>query len=176
MHHLQKKQRTAPTEQIILTFGNSDLLSPLDAGYLKINVRPYIPNPRRCCKCQRFGHTSQSRRGKATCAKCSPNDHLSENCKASLCCVSCQGDHPAYSRSCLFWSKEKEVIALITIKEKISCFEERKTLGLLPRRSFASVVQQRAAPRRPLEPTGSKVSGPVVPSPAPLAVAATATP
>lgn len=65
---------------------------------------------------------------------------------------------------------------MLTIKHKTSFFEVRRRLGLLPRRSFASVVQQGAAPQFPQKATESTVGGPVVPLPAPLVVAVTAAP
>lgn len=172
---LRRNNQEIPTKHVILTFATSTLPSSLEAGYVKVNVRPYIPNPRRCFKCQRFGHASPSCRGKATCAKCSSNDHESDKCNSSPQCTNCKGDHPAYSRSCPVWKKEKEVIA-ITVKEKISFYEARKRLSLLPKLSYANVVHQGAAPHRPREPTGSTSSSPAVAPPAPVVAAASAAP
>lgn len=172
---MRRNNEQLPTKHIILTFGTSTLPSSLDAGYLKINVRPYIPNPRRCFKCQRFGHASQSCRGKEACAKCSANGHSAEKCQESPCCVNCKGDHPAYSRSCPVWKREKDVIAL-TVKEKISFFDARKRLGVLPQRSFASVVRQGAAPQQLQEHAAVTTRGPVAAPPAPVEVAASAAP
>ncbi|CAN8025303.1 unnamed protein product, partial [Ixodes persulcatus] len=50
---------------------------------------PYVPNPRRCFKCQRFGHGSQNCRGKATCAKWGKNDHSADSCSNEAHCVNC---------------------------------------------------------------------------------------
>lgn len=164
-----------PTKHVILTFGTSILPSSLEAGYVKINVRPYMPNPRRCFKCQKFRHASQSCRGKATCAKCGANDHPLDNCNASPRCANCKGDHAAYSRSCPLWRKEKKIIAL-TVKEKISFYEARKKLSHLPQMSYASVARQGAALHRFEGSTGVTASGPVVPPCAPLVAAASAAP
>ena len=46
-----------PTNNIILTFNMTDLPSEVTVGYVRVKVRPYIPNPMRCFRCQRFGHT-----------------------------------------------------------------------------------------------------------------------
>lgn len=46
-----------PTKHIILTFDSSTLPESIEAGYVKIRVRPYVPNPLRCFKCQIFGHS-----------------------------------------------------------------------------------------------------------------------
>ncbi|XP_067133882.1 uncharacterized protein [Centruroides vittatus] len=49
-----------PTKHLILTFGKPTLPSFVTAGYLRCPVRPYVPNPLRCFKCQRFGHSQTS--------------------------------------------------------------------------------------------------------------------
>ncbi|GFX94819.1 uncharacterized protein TNCV_2378921 [Trichonephila clavipes] len=43
-----------PTKHIILTFNSPKLLSTIKAGYLNCRIRPYIPNPLRCFKCQSY--------------------------------------------------------------------------------------------------------------------------
>ncbi|GBN08076.1 hypothetical protein AVEN_273830-1 [Araneus ventricosus] len=42
---------------------------------MRLSVRPYIPNPLRCFKCQRFGHSKTSCRGTLTCARCAEVGH-----------------------------------------------------------------------------------------------------
>ncbi|GFW43718.1 uncharacterized protein TNCV_4770671 [Trichonephila clavipes] len=49
-----------PTKHIILTFNSPKLPITIKAGYLNCKIRPYIPNPLRCFKCQRFGHSQTS--------------------------------------------------------------------------------------------------------------------
>ncbi|XP_023237941.1 uncharacterized protein LOC111636829 [Centruroides sculpturatus] len=41
-----------PTKHLILTFDKPTLPSFVTAGYLRLPIRPYIPNPLRCFKCQ----------------------------------------------------------------------------------------------------------------------------
>ncbi|CAN8028736.1 unnamed protein product [Ixodes persulcatus] len=95
------------TKHVILTFELSKVPESIKAGYLNCRVRPYVPNPRRCFHCQRFGHSAQSCRGKTTCAKCGQNDHPSDNCANPPHCVNCGEPHAAYSRSCKKWKEEK---------------------------------------------------------------------
>ncbi|GIY89683.1 RNA-directed DNA polymerase from mobile element jockey [Caerostris darwini] len=45
------------TKHLILTFSQPKLPSSVKAGYLNCHVRPYVPNPLQCFKCQRFGHS-----------------------------------------------------------------------------------------------------------------------
>ncbi|GBO45075.1 hypothetical protein AVEN_98687-1 [Araneus ventricosus] len=58
------------TKHLILTFDSSKLPENIKAGYMRLSVRTYIPNPLRCFKCQRFGHSKTSCRGTLTCARC----------------------------------------------------------------------------------------------------------
>lgn len=76
---IRRDNKEIPTHHLILTFSSSILPQTILTGYIKLNVRPYIPNPRRCYQCQRFGHGSQSCRGRLTCAKCGVQG------RASLC-------------------------------------------------------------------------------------------
>ncbi|GFW07134.1 uncharacterized protein TNCV_3693291 [Trichonephila clavipes] len=59
-----------PTKHIILTFKSPKLLTTIKAGYLNCKIRPYIPNPLHCFKCQRFGHSQTACRGQLTCSRC----------------------------------------------------------------------------------------------------------
>ncbi|CAN8002132.1 unnamed protein product, partial [Ixodes hexagonus] len=45
-----------PTKHLIVTFEKHVLPFNVKAGYLNCRVRPYVPNPQRCYRCQRFGH------------------------------------------------------------------------------------------------------------------------
>ena len=43
--------------------------------YQRIRTREYLPNPLRCYKCNRFGHTSRGCRSEETCQICSQSGH-----------------------------------------------------------------------------------------------------
>ncbi|XP_023239425.1 uncharacterized protein LOC111638033 [Centruroides sculpturatus] len=103
-----------PTRHLILTFNKPTLPSTVAAGYLCCHVRPYIPNPLRCFKCQRFGHSQTSCHGKSACAQCE-KDHESTECTTTPCCVNCKEAHPAYSRKCPTWQREKVIQRVKTI-------------------------------------------------------------
>ncbi|GBN79510.1 hypothetical protein AVEN_205509-1 [Araneus ventricosus] len=79
------------TKHLILTFHSPKIPDSVRAGYIKLKVRPYIPNPLRCYKCQRFGHSKASCRGTLTCARCAEAGHDSSDCKASEKCVNSPG-------------------------------------------------------------------------------------
>src|SRR5215469_14854446 len=44
------------TSTMILTFKGTYLPSYIYAGYMRMKVRAYIPPPKRCFKCQKYGH------------------------------------------------------------------------------------------------------------------------
>ncbi|GBL88654.1 hypothetical protein AVEN_107117-1 [Araneus ventricosus] len=48
------------TKHLILTFDSAKLPEHIKAGYMRLSVRTYIPNPLRCFKCQRFGRSKTS--------------------------------------------------------------------------------------------------------------------
>ncbi|GFX02643.1 uncharacterized protein TNCV_3869801 [Trichonephila clavipes] len=60
---IKKDSSLIPTKHLILTFNSPKLPTNIKAGYLNCKVRPYIPNPLSCFKCQRFGHSQTSCRG-----------------------------------------------------------------------------------------------------------------
>ncbi|GFW54689.1 uncharacterized protein TNCV_787911 [Trichonephila clavipes] len=49
-----KDSTRLPTKHIILSFNSPKLPTTIKAGYLNCKIRPYIPNPLRCFKCQRL--------------------------------------------------------------------------------------------------------------------------
>ena len=46
-----------PTGTFILTFQSQTLPKDIRVGYYRVTVSQFIPNPIRCYKCQKFGHT-----------------------------------------------------------------------------------------------------------------------
>ena len=47
-----------PTPLLIITFDLLKLPNTLSAAWYRLNIRPYIPSPRRCYYCQMFGHVN----------------------------------------------------------------------------------------------------------------------
>lgn len=144
---LRRDNREIPTKHLILTFASSELPQTIETGYIKLPVRPYIPNPRRCFNCQRFGHGTQSCRGKLTCAKCGTQGHPSDGCTDEPHCANCDGSHAAYSRTCPNWRMEKDIIAL-KVRENISFREARKRVSPFHVSTFADAARQGAASHR----------------------------
>ncbi|GFT05543.1 RNA-directed DNA polymerase from mobile element jockey [Trichonephila clavipes] len=104
-----KDGKTVTSPLFILTFSKHTLPENILIGYLNIKIRPYIPNPLRCFRCQSYGHGTASCRGVATCSKCSSTEHASEACTTERRkCANCKGEHAAYSKICQSGSKKKK--------------------------------------------------------------------
>ena len=52
-----------PNPRLLLTFNTPFIPTKVKIAFESYNVRPYIPRPRRCFKCQRFGHPRKYCRG-----------------------------------------------------------------------------------------------------------------
>ncbi|GBL87552.1 hypothetical protein AVEN_165163-1 [Araneus ventricosus] len=108
-----------------------------------LSVRPYIPNPLCCFKCQHFGHSKTSCRGTLTCARCAEMGHDSSQSTAVEKCVNCKDIHTSFSRNGSAWKLEKEIITT-KIKKQISYPEARKlvkTQTPASATSYSSIVK-----------------------------------
>ena len=58
------------TNTLFLTFCNASLPKDIRIGYLRVKADPFIRNPLRCFKCQKYGHGAQRCSSAAVCPKC----------------------------------------------------------------------------------------------------------
>jgi hypothetical protein len=143
----RKSGTEKPTPLLILTFGTPKLPEFVFAGYLRLVVRPHIPNPLRCFTCQIFGHSSVDCKRKPVCGKCAEEGHLTASCNNSFCCASCGAAHPVWSRDCPQWQMERKIMEIKTV-ENISLFDARKRVksqNNFASKSFANAVGSGAA-------------------------------
>ncbi|XP_067126763.1 uncharacterized protein [Centruroides vittatus] len=140
---IRRDGKLIPTKHLILTFNKPTLPSVITAGYLRCPVRPYVPNPLRCFKCQRFGHSQTSCRGKSVWAQCGTEGHESTECKTTPCCVNCKDAHPAYSRKCPAWQREKEIQRVKTVNNLPYPEARRMVTSSAPlkQKTFAAVLK-----------------------------------
>ncbi|GFY22055.1 RNA-directed DNA polymerase from mobile element jockey [Trichonephila clavipes] len=124
---IKKDSTRIPTKHLILTFNSPILPTNIKAGYLNCRIRPCIPNPLRCFKCQRFGHSQTSCRGQLTCSRCASVGHASTDCNLEPKCVNCLQPHPSDSKICPKWKIEKQIQEIKTTKN-ISYPEARKLI------------------------------------------------
>ncbi|GFX62105.1 RNA-directed DNA polymerase from mobile element jockey [Trichonephila clavipes] len=97
---IKKDATVIPSKHLILTFNSTNLPATIKAGYLNCKIRPYVPNPLRCFKCQRFGHSQTACRGQLTCSRCATVGHPSTDCTLEPRCVNCSQSHPSNSKLC----------------------------------------------------------------------------
>jgi len=130
------------TNTIILTFALPRPPKHIKAGYIRVPVDLYIPNPLRCYKCQKYGHGSKTCRGSAVCVKCGGAGHDGSDCSGVTKCANCGGGHMASSKECPVWVREKRVQK---IKAEQGCtFPEARRLATAasqPATSSATIVK-----------------------------------
>lgn len=129
------------TASLIITFNVPYLPKTIKAAMYRLQVRPYIPSPMRCFKCQKFGHTSIKCTSEQICV-CGKPIHEGRSCTKPVTCVNCGGEHPARSKDCPKYKEELE-IQRIKVTEKISYFDAKKKVipPSTPSTTYAKAVQ-----------------------------------
>jgi len=108
------------TETVVLTFSNPQLPEYVNIGFLKYRVKPYIPLPFRCTKCQKFGHSHNTCNGGVVCPRCSGNHSFAECTKKDQPkCSNCHGDHSAAWSGCPKYVQIQHSLK-VSVTEKIS--------------------------------------------------------
>ncbi|XP_041369636.1 uncharacterized protein LOC121383611 [Gigantopelta aegis] len=129
---------------IVTRYNTSTLPQSITAGYLNVPVEPFVLNPLRCFKCQKYGHGQNACRGKLTCARCGQFDHDSKRSQQDLLCINCKGDHFTYSRECPRWKVEKRV-QQVKVKKRLTFADARKLVEILQpataAKSYAAAVK-----------------------------------
>ena len=114
------------TETVLIEFEAEVVPKELFYGFIKYNVREFVPKPLRCFNCQEYGHIAKVCTGRRRCARCG-EDHEYGNCGANTRpkCCNCGGDH-----SVAFWGceamKKAASVQQIRVKENVSYAEAVK--------------------------------------------------
>jgi hypothetical protein len=146
-HVEQMKFRAKGTNELtqsanfILTFNSVTLPSSVKVAMYRLRVRHFIPNPRRCFKCHKYGHIGNNCKSQEACGLCAGAKH-DGNCSGENKCVNCGAKHPAWSKQCPVYKREFGIQEIIT-KERLPYREaKRKYIELLPPmlRTFADVA------------------------------------
>ena len=100
-----------PSKTVAIIFSES-LPEKVKLNLLIHYVSKYYPNPIRCTKCWRLGHTkSVCHSSWTTCKTCGKQEHGNVNC--TPCCVNCKSDkHESDSGACPAYSTMKEAIKI----------------------------------------------------------------
>ena len=117
-----------PASVYVLTFSGSRLPEAVTIGWLRCPVRLCVPLPRRCFKCQKFGHgATRCRALSSTCGFCSAQPSHEHPCPCDAKCANCDGPHPAFSKNCFYYNFEKEVLQ-IQARDRTSYIEAKKSV------------------------------------------------
>lgn len=135
---VKRVQKTLPdgskvdTGTFFLTFGTVVLPKHISIGYSSFTMTPYVPNPTRCFKCQKFGHVSASCKApNKLCVHCGKEDHVGEGqkCTNPAKCLNCDSSqHNSMSRDCPEFLYRKK-IEEIKVNEQKSHFDATKLLN-----------------------------------------------
>ena len=126
----KKSGNLEPTNTLILTFDSPQRPSHIHLCWERLKVRVYIPNPRRCFNCQRYGHGKNNCRNQTVCSNCGQEGHDHESCSNEAHCYHCEEAHATSSRACPQWALEKQILT-IKYTEDIS-FQEARARVLKP--------------------------------------------
>lgn len=97
----------------ILTFQAQQLPETIKVGYLLMRVETFYDNPKRCFKCQKYGHTQVACKSEneicRQCGQAKPHD----NC-GPVKCVNCGGDHPTNDPKCASRKQAELTVKIMT--------------------------------------------------------------
>lgn len=119
-----------PYGLIILTFDTQQPPKKIRYGFEYIEVRKYIPNPMRCKKCQRLGHTTGNCQSKRiVCEQCGQGFEEERvpvhNCSNKMCVNCTKTGHTSNDRDCPQYLMAKKVESIMAL-ENLSRYEARK--------------------------------------------------
>ena len=111
---VRRDGETKLTNTYVLTFNSPTLPTVVKIGFMQVKVDVYIPNPLRCYSCQVFGHQENKCGRHPVCCNCGEPEHCGPSgvCNKPSKCVNCSGDHPANSKQCPQWEKEKKILKI----------------------------------------------------------------
>lgn len=164
VHRMTRRDgdKVIATGLFVLTFDVPMQPTHVNAGYERIEVREYIPNPRRCFNCQRYGHGAKTCTKQGTCGTCSEPQHAPTSCVRPVLCPNCQEQHPAWDRKCKVFKQEYDIQRIQTTL-RISNYEARKRYinsnpitPTDPNHSFSNVINTAQISEKPLSIASSK--------------------
>ena len=123
-----KDGQRSPTRTLIITFDGSKIPETLFVAYMKLKVRLYIPNPRRCYKCQLFDHTQNFCTSEAACDNCGQSGHEKRDCPNPSSCANCGEAHCASSKDCSHWIFRKQVLTY-KVENNVSYYQAQKHIS-----------------------------------------------
>ena len=110
------------TGSVVLSF-TGELPEYVYLGCLRFKVKPYIPQPTRCAKCQGYGHIAAHCRRQVRCVRCGEG-HSVTDCPikddlTQAVCVNCKGQHSAAFKGCSKYQEVSKALK-ISVTQKVS--------------------------------------------------------
>lgn len=150
-----KSNRTGSLQALpiyTLTFKGCKLPDFVRIGWLECPIRLYIPKPRRCFKCQKFGHGARTCRSEVdVCIRCADTSTHSQPCNQPIKCVNCNKAHLASSRECFYYLLEADTLAL-QAKENIRYMEAKRIVKRRHQKSGTTYASAAATGTTPVAP------------------------
>ena len=119
-----------------VTFEGTELPKAVTIKHSYYRIRPYIPQPLQCYKCQRLGHTAPSCKNQLRCLLCG-DQHDKSNCNynqqtGDFKCANCKRNHKANSKQCQFYDAAQKIEKIrigqnLTYLEAKSVFDNRES-------------------------------------------------
>ncbi|XP_063892284.1 uncharacterized protein LOC135117294 [Helicoverpa armigera] len=132
------KSEWVPTSSVVVTFDGQVLPDRVFCFYNSLPVETYNYPTVQCYACCKYGHTRPNCRSKPRCFRCG-GDHLGDGCSVEdPKCLYCSGSHPANSRHCPEFIRQKNIKASMA-KDNIS-YSEAARIHAPSFRSFADVT------------------------------------
>ena len=137
-------QQKVETEMIKFTY-EGPLPAKLQLGICgKFRVRPFVPSPIRCYKCQHFGHVATTCRSRAPKCRLCAGTHMTEQCQIKrnagqqlvVKCANCGEAHPASSGLC---TKLRD----ITATKRAQAAQKFKPAPLPPTNAWGKTVGEK---------------------------------
>jgi len=99
---------------MVLLHFHPQLPSEVSIGYLLFKIRPYIPIPLLCFKCNRFGHVAYHCKRNERCSKCGEQHSWTVCPSTALNCPNGHGKHAANDKSCPRYKQVEHVLKIKT--------------------------------------------------------------
>lgn len=144
------------TGTMCITFDQKEVPEYIKLCFLKLKVRKYYPNPKRCTNCQRLNHTKNFCKyiipNCVNCGEPKQKEDISEHTKECTLksCINCKtlrldAEHPANAKECEAYRQEKEIIK-IKIDKRVSRREAIRIFRNLPvqTKSYAETMKTKS--------------------------------
>lgn len=131
----------------LLTFDDLNPPSHIYHGWVKYSTRRYIPQPRQCFKCFKYGHIAIGCRStEEICDNCAQTKHSPPTCKRETRCALCLENHKPTSKQCIHYKmhqRTQEIKETEKVSHREALTRAKKQLGV-NLRTYAKMAQNRA--------------------------------